>query len=68
MARSYNQYREIAARFESKGTCGHEIHKGDVIGYSPAPRKWLDAETQCAECWRKWSADVANEQEYCNGY
>ena len=68
MARNYNHYREIPAKFDSQGTCGHAIRKGDTIGYSPAKYRGDKAETQCAECWRKWTNDVINEREYCNGY
>ena len=51
--RFYN-YREIAARFASTGSCGHEISKGDVIGWQPKLKK-----TQCAACWQRWVAENA---------
>lgn len=68
MARNYDKYRPLQAKFDSQGSCGHIIRKGDRIGYSTPRYRGEKAETQCAECWRKWSNDVANEQEYCNGF
>ena len=52
MTARYTDYMEIAARFKSTGTCGHAIAKGDRIGYARRSR-----ETQCAECWDKWSRE-----------
>lgn len=56
-------YRELTARFDSTGTCGHEIHKGDRIGWHPKLKK-----TQCAACWQRWVAENAEadmqEREY----
>ena len=51
--RFYN-YREIAARFASTGSCGHEITKGDRIGWHPKLKI-----TQCATCWLRWVAENA---------
>lgn len=68
MARNYNQYQTIQARFDSQGTCGHAIRKGDPIGYSPKRNRSDSAETQCAECWRAWTNDVVNETEYMEAY
>lgn len=42
----FDNYRDIAARFDSTGTCGHDIRKGDRIGWHPKLKK-----TQCADCW-----------------
>ncbi len=39
-------FREIAARFDSVGTCGHAIRKGDRIGWQRTIR-----ETRCTDCW-----------------
>ena len=45
----FANYSEIEARFASTGTCGHEIAKGDRIGWHPRLKK-----TQCADCWARW--------------
>jgi len=50
----FQNYREIAARFASTGTCGHAMAKGDIIGWHPRIKK-----TQCADCWRRWCAENA---------
>ena len=47
----FNDYREIQAKFNSTGTCGHTIRKGDTIGWA---RKRRVSETQCTDCWVKW--------------
>jgi hypothetical protein len=47
-------YRGILARFDSVGSCGHDIRKGDRIGWNPRVRK-----TQCAACWRAWLGENA---------
>ena len=60
--RFYN-YRDIEARFDSTGTCGHEISKGDVIGWHPKLRK-----TQCAACWGKWVAENQEADAIESGY
>jgi len=69
-ADGFSNYREIEARFNSTGTCGHEIHKGDRIGWHPKLKK-----TQCADCWARWVDENAEtdiqEREYeriCGGY
>ena len=48
----FEDYREIEARFDSAGTCGHTIKRGDPIGYAPRYRQ-----TQCAACWARWVAE-----------
>ena len=30
----FNDYREIVARFDSIGACGHPVKKGDEVGYN----------------------------------
>ena len=50
----FDNYREIEARFASTGSCGHEINKGDRIGWQPKLKK-----TQCAACWQRWVAENA---------
>ena len=44
----FDNYREIRAKFDSTGTCGHEIKKGDVIGWNKTYG------CQCKDCWAKW--------------
>jgi hypothetical protein len=51
--RFYN-YREIEAQFASTGACGHEIVRGDRIGWHPKLRK-----ARCAARWRRWVAENA---------
>ena len=51
--RFYN-YREISARFNSDGSCGHAIAKGDSIGWNSRNKQ-----TQCADCWHRWCAENA---------
>ncbi|UCC32309.1 MAG: hypothetical protein JSU86_08505 [Phycisphaerales bacterium] len=59
----FDNYREIEARFDSTGTCGHEISKGDVIGWHPKLRK-----TQCTTCWGKWVAENQEADAIESGY
>lgn len=59
----FNEYRDIDARFDSPGTCGHAIRKGDRIGWARRTR-----ETQCAECWAKWRAENADADAIERGY
>jgi len=49
----YSNYRSITAKFNSRGKCGHDIRKGDTIGWN---RKYG---AQCSGCWRKWQAENA---------
>lgn len=64
--RFYN-YRQIAAKFASRGTCGHEIAKGDNIGYHPTTKN-----TFCPACWDAWCAEnaaaEADERQYASCY
>lgn len=46
-------FREIVARFDSVGTCGHAISKGDRIGWQRTIR-----ETRCADCWAELKGGV----------
>ena len=50
----FDNYCEIDARYASTGTCGHEIAKGDRIGWHPGLKK-----TQCTDCWARWSSENA---------
>ncbi len=54
----FSNYRTITARFDSTGSCGHEIKRGDAIGYHRSLKK-----TQCAACWSRWQAENA-EADY----
>ena len=53
----FDAYREIVARFNSEGSCGHAIKRGDRIGWNPYAKK-----TQCAACWAHWSAENAEAE------
>ena len=48
----YDDHVEISARFDSTGTCGHQIKKGDRIGWARQFR-----ETRCAVCWESWAGE-----------
>lgn len=45
----FQNYISIAARFDSTGTCGHPIKRGDPIGYNRVLRR-----TSCRDCWATW--------------
>ena len=47
----FDNYREISAKFNSTGTCGHQIKKGDQIGYN------RNHGCRCASCWSTWKAE-----------
>ena len=49
----FDNYRQIAAKFASTGTCGHAIKKGETIGYSRLHG------TRCAACWSQWAGENA---------
>ena len=49
MADHFYNYRGIQARFNSIGSCGHEIKVSDSIGYHPGLKKAV-----CTSCWLKW--------------
>ena len=55
----FNDYRTIAAKFDSTANCGHQVRKGDQIGY--AKPRYGEAKVKCAECWRKWQVEVAQD-------
>jgi hypothetical protein len=50
-ANRFDNYREIRAKFNSTGACGHEIVKGDVIGWNKGYG------CQCSNCWSKWVSE-----------
>lgn len=47
----FENYREITARFDSTGKCGHSIKKGDTIGWNKRFGVY------CSSCWSNWSAE-----------
>ena len=49
----FRDFREITARFDSQGACGHAIKQGEVIGYSKRHG------CRCAGCWEKWKGENA---------
>ncbi len=57
----FHDYRTITARFDSQGTCGHAIQKGDQIGYA---RHGGKSHTSCPDCWAKWSSENAEADRY----
>ena len=59
----FDDYIGITARFDSDGSCGHAIRKGDAIGWTRRTR-----ETQCADCWRRWSVENAEADAIERGY
>lgn len=65
MTLRFSDHREIDAKFDSIGSCGHEIRKGDRIGYA---RKGGKSHTSCAACWRKWAAENAECDAIESGY
>lgn len=56
----FDNYRELNSRFDSIAECGHQIKRGDRIGWH---RKHG---AQCAACWAKWSAENAEASTYEN--
>ena len=51
-ADTFENYRDLKARFDSDGGCGHAIKKGEWIGLHVRTKK-----TQCAACWDQWKRD-----------
>jgi hypothetical protein len=61
----FDNYREIAARFDSVGACGHPIKKGDAIGYNARAKV-----CRCSTCWSKWVAEnraAAADEAFMSG-
>ncbi len=61
----FDDYREIEARFDSTGTCGHDIRKGQRIGYC---RRGRPSYVQCPACWERWKAENAEADALEGGY
>lgn len=59
----FDDYKAIDAKFDSTGTCGHSIAKGDRIGYNSG-----NGTTSCKECWRKWSVENQEASDYENRF
>lgn len=56
---TFDRFSEITAKFDSVATsCGHQIKKGDKIGYA---RTRSQSHTVCADCWWAWLSAVADE-------
>lgn len=55
----FDNYREVWARFPSIGKCGHQIKKGDKIGWNKRHGVY------CSACWAQWKAenDAADHDE-----
>jgi hypothetical protein len=49
----FGNYKEITAKFNSNGQCGHPIKKGERIGYNKTHGCF------CAGCWGVWVAENA---------
>lgn len=47
----FDNYREITAKYNSTGKCGHRIHAGDRIGWNKRHGVY------CQACWEKWYAE-----------
>lgn len=65
----FSDYREIMARFDSVGSCGHKIKAGDRIGWA---KRGGQSRTECADCWGRWcrenqAADF-DEMQYAGQY
>lgn len=58
----FDNYREIISKFDSVGSCGHEIKKGDRVGWS---RKYG---CECASCWERWVAENREADAIEAGY
>lgn len=60
----FDNYREIAARFDSTGNCGHPIKNGETIGYN------RQHGCKCAACWAKWvqeNSEAAFDEHMMSG-
>jgi len=55
-------YGEITSRYDSTGTCGHRIEKGDVIGWSRIHG------ALCAQCWSRSLRETKEAGDIEAGY
>ena len=58
----FDNYREITAKFDSTGKCGHPIKKGDTIGWNKRHGCY------CSACWSKWVAENREADAIEAGY
>ncbi len=59
----FRDYREIRARQTAHpASCGHDVKIGDMIGWNPRTKR-----VQCADCWRAWSAENRQADDYERG-
>lgn len=61
-ANRFDNYREITAKFNSTGACGHQIKKGDRIGWNKR------FGCQCSDCWSRWVAENREADAIEAGY
>ena len=61
MSYRFDNFRQIQAKFPSTGVCGHEIKKGDTIGWY---KRHGVSQAYCAECWTKWVAENRAAEAY----
>lgn len=59
----FDNFREIRAKFSSEGTCGHQIKKGEIIGFNPRTKS-----TSCPDCWARWVAENREADAIEAGY
>ena len=60
ITKRFSDFMEITAKFDSTGTCGHAIAKGDRIGYARGYRRIKgSAQTSCNACWTRWCCENA---------
>jgi hypothetical protein len=58
----FDNYREITAKFDSTGKCGHSIKKGDRIGWNKTHG------CHCSDCWSRWVAENRESDAIEAGY
>lgn len=58
----FDNYKEISAKFDSVGKCGHEIKKDDRIGWNPSHGCY------CPHCWNKWVSENREADLVESGY
>jgi hypothetical protein len=61
-ANRFDTYREITAKLDSTGKCGHAIKKGDRIGWHPKHGAY------CTACWTRWVAENREADAIEAGY
>lgn len=58
----FDNHREITAKFDSTGACGHPIKKGDRIGWNRRQG------AHCSGCWARWVAENREAEAVERGY